>query len=164
MSDPERTRTVTWADPAVHAWRATTASGLETLRKVIAGELPHGPMAELMGLRLVEAAEGLAVFTATPAEFHYNPAGHVHGGFAATILDSAMGCAVYSTIPLGANYTTVEINVNYRKPVSAATGPVRAVARVLHRGRKTAMADGRLEDAGGRLLAHATTTCLIWDA
>ncbi len=164
MSDPARTRTVTWADPAVHAWRATTASGLDTLRKVIAGELPHGPMAELMGLRLVEAAEGLAVFAATPAEFHYNPAGHVHGGFAATILDSAMGCAVYSTIPLGGNYTTVEIKVNYLKPVSAATGPVRAVARVLHRGRKTAMAEGRLEDAGGRLLAHATTTCLLWDA
>lgn len=164
MSDPARTRTVTWADPAVYAWRATTASGLDNLKKVIAGELPHGPLAELMGLRLVEADEGSAVFTATPAEFHYNPAGHVHGGFAASILDSAMGCAVYSTIPLGSNYTTVEIKVNYLKPITAATGPVRATARVMHRGRKTAMAEGRLEDAGGRLLAHATTTCLIWDA
>lgn len=164
MSDPTRTRTVTWADPAVYAWRATTASGLDTLRKVIAGELPHGPMAELMGLRLLSVDEGVATFAATPAEYHYNPAGHVHGGFAATILDSAMGCAVYSTIPRGSNYTTVEIKVNYLKPVSASTGAVTATGRVLHRGRTTAMADGRLEDANGRLLAYATTTCLIWDA
>ncbi len=162
MSDSARTRIVTWADPAVNAWRATTASGLDNLRKVIAGELAPAPLAEVLGMRLVEADEGLAVFAATPEEFHYNPAGHVHGGFAATILDSAMGCAVYSTLALGTNYTTVEIKVNYLKPVTVATGPVRASARVLHRGRRTAMAEGRLEDARGRLLAHATTTCLIW--
>jgi uncharacterized protein (TIGR00369 family) len=162
MSDPARTRIVTWADPAVHAWRATTASGLYNLRKVIAGELPHAPLADVLGMRLIEADHGRAVFAATPEEFHYNPAGHVHGGFAATILDSAMGCAVYSTLALGTNYTTVEISVHYLKPVTAGTGPVRATASVLHRGRRTAMAEGRLEDGRGRLLAHATTTCLIW--
>lgn len=161
MDDATRTRTVTWADPAAHAWRATTASGLDMLQKVVRGELPPGPMHELMGLRLIEAGDGHAVFAATPDEYHYNPAGHAHGGFAATMLDSAMGCAVYSTLPRGTNYTTAEIKVNYLRPVSAATGPVRAIGRVLHRGRKTALAEGRLEDRDGRLLAFATTTCLL---
>lgn len=163
MSDDVRTRTVTWADPALYAWRATAASGLDTLRRVAGGELPPGPMHELMGIRLVEVSDGRAVFAATPAEFHYNPGGYVHGGFPATILDSAMGCAVYSTLPRGTNYTTVELKVNYLRPITAATGPVRAIGTVLHRGRRTALADGRLEDADGRLLAFATTTCLLWD-
>ena len=102
------------------------------------------------------------VFAVTPAEFHYNPAGHVHGGFAATVLDSAMGCAVYSTVDVGWTYTTIEIKVNYLKPITVQTGPLRGTGTLLHRGRRTAMAEGRLEDASGRLLAHATTTCLIW--
>lgn len=164
MSDVTRTRTITWADPAVHAWRATTASGLDTLQKFVRGELPPGPMHELMGFRLIEVAEGRAVFAATPAEFHYNPAGHVHGGFPATVLDSAMGCAVYSTLPRGTNYTTVEIKVNYLRAITAETGPVRATGTVLHRGRRTALAEGRLEDGAGRLLAFATTTCLLAEA
>jgi uncharacterized protein (TIGR00369 family) len=162
MSDDVRTRTVTWADPAVHAWRASSGPGLEILKKVIAKELPSAPMASLMGYELVEAAEGRAVFTVTPAEFHYNPAGHVHGGFAATLLDSAMGCAVYTTVDEGSTYTTVELKVNYLRPITVATGLVTAVGTLLHRGRRTAMAEGRLEDASGKLLAHATTTCLIW--
>lgn len=162
MSDAARTRTVSWADPAAHAWRASSGPGLELLKKLVAGELPPAPMARLLGYDLVEVSEGRAVFRATPAEFHYNPAGQVHGGFAATLLDSAMGCAVYSTVDAGSTYTTVELKVNYLKPVTVATGPVRAIGTVLHRGRRTAMAEGRLEDAAGRLLAHATTTCLIW--
>lgn len=163
MSDPVRTRTVTWADPAAHAWRASSGDGLEILRQLVAGTLPSAPMAQLLGYDLVEVAEGRAVFACTPAEYHYNPAGHVHGGFAATVLDSAMGCAVYSTIRSGSTYTTVELKVNYLKPITVATGPVRGIGTVLHRGRRTAMAEGRLEDASGRLLAHATTTCLVWE-
>lgn len=162
MSDPSRTRTVTWADPAEYAWRASSGPGLEILRKVVAKELPPAPMASVLGYELIEAAEGRAVFAVTPAEFHYNPAGHVHGGFAATVLDSAMGCAVYSTVEVGWTYTTIEIKVNYLKPITVATGPLRGIGTLLHRGRRTAMAEGRLEDASGRLLAHATTTCLIW--
>ncbi len=162
MNDPTRTRTVSWADPAEHAWRASSGPGLEILKKVVAGELPPGPLASLLGYDLIEVAEGLAVFAVTPAEYHYNPAGHAHGGFAATVLDSAMGCAVYSTVETGSTYTTVEIKVNYLKPITVATGPLRGIGTLLHRGRRTAMAEGRLEDAGGRLLAHATTTCLIW--
>jgi uncharacterized protein (TIGR00369 family) len=162
MGDDIRTRTVSWADPAEHAWRASSGPGLDILQKVAAGQLPSSPMASLMGYDLVEVAEGRAVFSCTPAEFHYNPAGHVHGGFAATVLDSAMGCAVYSTVETGSTYTTVELKVNYLRPITVATGPVRGIGTVLHRGRRTAMAEGRLEDAAGRLLAHATTTCLIW--
>lgn len=164
MTDPSRTRTITWADPAEHAWRASTGPGLDVLRQVLAGELVPSPMASLLGYDLVEVAEGRAVFTVTPAEFHYNPAGHVHGGFAATVLDSAMGCAVYTTVGLGETYTTIELKVNYLKPITVATGPLRGTGTVLHRGRRTAMAEGRLEDAAGKLLAHATTTCLIWQA
>lgn len=162
MSDPIRTRTVTWADPAQHAWRASTGPGLEVLRQLIAGTVPPAPMASLLGYELVDASEGLAVFAVTPAEYHYNPAGHVHGGFAATVLDSAMGCAVYTTVESGWTYTTVELKVNYLKPITVASGPLRGIGRLLHRGRRTGMAEGRLEDATGRLLAHATTTCLIW--
>lgn len=162
MADPVRTRTVTWGDPAEHAWRASSGPGLEILKKVVAGELPASPMASLLGYDLIEASEGLAVFAVTPAEFHYNAAGHAHGGFAATVLDSAMGCAVYSTVEVGWTYTTIEIKVNYLKPITVETGPLRGIGKLLNRGRRTAMAEGRLEDATGRLLAHATTTCLIW--
>jgi len=129
---------------------------------VLAGALVPSPMASLLGYDLVEVGEGRAVFAVTPAEFHYNPAGHVHGGFAATVLDSAMGCAVYSLVNLGETYTTLELKVNYLKPITVASGPLRGIGTVLHRGRRTAMAEGRLEDAAGKLLAHATTTCLIW--
>lgn len=162
MSVETRTRTITWEDPVAHAWRATSGPGLDVLRRVIAGELPQSPMARLMGFALVEADEGRAAFTSTPAEYHYNPAGVVHGGYAATLLDSAMGCAVYSTVPAGLLYTTAELKVNLLRPITVETGPVRASATVLHRGRRTAMAEGRLTDAAGRLLAHATTTCLIY--
>ncbi len=129
---------------------------------MLAGALVPSPMASLLGYDLVEVDEGRAVFAVTPAEFHYNPAGHVHGGFAATVLDSAMGCAVYTLVNLGETYTTIELKVNYLKPITVATGPLRGIGTVLHRGRRTAMAEGRLEDASGKLLAHATTTCLIW--
>ena len=144
MNDPARTRTVTWADPAVHAWRASSGPGLEILQKVVAKELPPAPMASVLGYDLIEAAAGRAVFAVTPAEFHYNPAGHVHGGFAATLLDSAMGCAVYTTVDEGSTYTTVELKVNYLRPITVATGLVTAVGTLLHRGRRTAMAEGRL--------------------
>lgn len=163
MADPVRTRTITWTDPAAALWRVSNEPGLAVLKRVVAGDLPNSPMAQLMGLTLAEVAEGFALFTAVPDEYHYNPAGVAHGGFAATILDSAMGCAVYTTIPPGLTYTTVELKVNLMKAVTVKTGMVRATGRLLHRGRRTAVAEGRLEDGGGTLLAHATTTCLIYE-
>ena len=162
MKDTSRTRTITWTDPADTSWRVPTEHGLDVLRRVIAGVLPNSPMAQLMGLTLTEVDEGYAVFTVMPAEYHYNPAGVAHGGFAATLLDSAMGCAVYATVLPGTHYTTVELKVNLMKPITVQTGVVRGIGRVLHRGRRTAVAEGRVEDAAGALLAHATTTCLIY--
>ena len=164
VSDSARTRTVTWDDPAATAWRLTTEPGLDVLRRVVAGELPAPPMAKLMGLTLVAVDNGVATFSAVPAEFHYNPAGVVHGGFAATLLDSAMGCAVFTTLQPGDTYTTVELKVNLIKTMTANTGLVRGTGRVLHRGSRTAVAEGRVEDASGVLLAHATTTCLVYKA
>lgn len=157
-----RTRTFGWDDPLAMANAIADLSGLERMQRMLAGTLPPPPIAELMAIRLVEASEGHAVFEATPSEFHYNPIGVVHGGFAATILDSAMGCAVHTTLPARVGYTTLELKVNFVRAITTATGPVRAIGRVIHAGRTTALAEGRLERADGTLHAHATTTCLIF--
>ncbi|HEX8719282.1 MAG TPA: PaaI family thioesterase [Pyrinomonadaceae bacterium] len=160
--DASRTRTFTWEDPRALAEAARGLSGLEFLRKVAAGELPRPPISALMNFGVAEIEEGRAVFTAEPAEYHYNPIGVVHGGLAATLLDSAMGCAVHTTLPAGAGYTTLEIKVNFVRPLTAETGAVRCEARVVHVGGRTATAEGRVLDAAGRLYAHATTTCLVF--
>ena len=157
-----RTRTVSWEDPKALAEAARGLTGLEFLRKVVSGELPPPPIGALMNFGLAELSEGRAVFTVEPAEFHYNPIGVVHGGLAATLLDSAMGCAVHTTLPAGAGYTTLEIKVNYVRALTVETGPVRCEARVIHVGGRTATAEGKLLDAGGKLYAHATTTCMIF--
>ena len=156
-----RERTVTWEDPA-NLWdEASALTGVERLQMVVDGKLPAPPMARLMDIRIVEVSNGRAVFAGTPAEFHYNPIGVVHGGYGATILDSAMGCAVHSTLKAGDIYTTLELKINFLRPLTSATGPVRGIANVIHAGRTTALAEGRLEDAGGRLYAYASSTCLI---
>jgi uncharacterized protein (TIGR00369 family) len=140
-------------------------SGLEALRAIGEGRLPPPPIAALMGFEPVEVEEGRAVFAATPEEFHYNPIGVVHGGLAATLLDSAMGCAVQTTLPAGMGYTTLEVKVNYARPMTRDTGRVLAEATVIHRGRTVATAEGRLiAEGSGKLLAHSTTTCLIFAA
>ena len=157
-----RTRTFEWDDPMAMARAIENMSGLERMRQVIAGTLPPPPMARLMDIRLVDATEGRAVFEATPAEFHFNPIGVVHGGFAATVLDSAMGCAVHTKLPARAGYTTLELKLNFVRAITLATGPVRGIGTVIHAGRTTALAEGRLESADGTLFAHATTTCLIF--
>jgi uncharacterized protein (TIGR00369 family) len=160
----ERVRTISWNDPMTMPGRAAASPGLETLRRVIAGELPATPMARLIDIRLSEADRGRVVFEATPAEFHYNFSGTVHGGFAATLLDSAMACAIYTTLDAGQNCPTLELKINYVRAITSGLGPVRGIGTVIHRGRTTALAEGRVEDRQGRLLAHATTTCLIVSA
>lgn len=127
----------------------------------IAGEIPQPPMARLMDIRLIEIEHGRAVFMGTPQEFHYNPLGTVHGGFGATLLDSAMGCSVHSTLLAGDTYTTLEFKVNFVRPLMHNTGTVHGIGHVVHAGRTTALAEGRIEDAAGKLYAFATTTCLI---
>jgi len=158
----ERTRTVTWDDPLALARSASGLTGLEYLQKIVSGELPPPPIGLLMNFRIGEISEGRAVFLVTPAEFHYNPIGVVHGGVAATLLDSAMGCAVHSTLPAGSGYTTLEIKVNYIKAMSVETGEVRCEAKTIYVGGRTATAEGKILDAKGKLYAHATTTCLIF--
>jgi uncharacterized protein (TIGR00369 family) len=158
----ERTLAVSWEDPRALAEVGRGLSGLEYLRKFVAGELPRPPISALMNFGLVELDEGRAVFAVEPAEYHYNPIGVVHGGLAATLLDSAMGCAIHSMLPAGAGYTTLEIKVNYIRAMTAETGRVRCEGKLIHLGGRTATAEGRITDDDGRLYAHGTTTCLIF--
>lgn len=159
----QRSRSVSWEDPLALSDAGRGLSGMENLQKLIRGELPPPPIAVLLNFRLTEVAEGRAVFVCDPAEYHYNPIGLVHGGLAATLLDSAMGCAVHSVLPAGVAYTTLEIKVNYLRPLLPARGRVTCEGTLIHRGNRTATADGRLTDADGRLYAHATTTCLLME-
>lgn len=156
-----RTRTVTWEDPRPLAQAGHGVSGLEFLQRIVKADLPPPPFAALLNFALVEVSEGYAVFAVDPAEYHYNPIGVVHGGLAATLLDSAMGCAVHSTLPAGAGYTTLEIKVNFIRAMTAETGRVRCEARIVHAGARTATAEGRIVDEAGKLYAHGSTTCLI---
>ncbi len=139
-------------------------SGHDFLKAMIAGTLPQPPMAATLGFRLAEAAEGRAVFEGLPEFRHYNPIGSVHGGFAATLLDSALGCAIFSTMAKGETWTTLELKLNFVRPLNQDTGAVRAEGRVIHRGRTVATSEGDLRDGAGKLYAHATTTCMIFPA
>lgn len=161
MTDP-RTRTVTWEDPRALAKSAAGLSGMEYLQKIISGEFPPPPIGVLMNFRIAEISEGHAVFTVEPAEYHYNPIGVVHGGVAATLLDSALGCAIHSTLPAGASYTTLEIKVNFIRAMTSETGLVRCEANAIHLGGRTATAEGKIIDEQGKLYAHGTTTCIIF--
>ena len=161
MTTMNRSLTVTWDDPkAAHA-AGMKLSGIAYMRELIAGRIAPPPIMKLLGYRLAQVEEGLAVFECEPAEQHYNPIGVVHGGLAMTLLDSAMGCCVHTRLPLGKGYTTLEVKINLVRAITAQTGMLRATGRVIHFGGKTATADGRLEDAAGKLYAHGTTTCII---
>jgi uncharacterized protein (TIGR00369 family) len=158
----DRTRTFSWQDPLLTFAGAEGRTGLEFLQALIAGKLPPPPIALALDFALVDASDGYARFEGNAAEFHYNPIGVVHGGVACTLLDSAMGCAVMSTLDAQHAYTTVQINVNLTRAITRDTGRLIAEARIVHRGGRSATADGRLIDGAGKLLAHATTTCMIF--
>jgi uncharacterized protein (TIGR00369 family) len=137
-------------------------SGLDFLQGIVSGRHPNPPMGKTLGFHLVEVSSGRAAFEGVPQYEHYNPIGTVHGGFAATLLDSALACAIFSTTGPGEAWTTVELKINLVRALTAETGRVRAEGRVIHRGRTLATSEGDLKDAGGRLYAHATTTCMIF--
>ncbi len=161
MSVGRRSRTFTWADP-VAAQDGLRRPGIEYLREVAAGTLPPPPVAELLGLSIVEVATGRAVFAVDPQEWMDNPIGSVHGGIAATVLDSCMGCAIHTTLEAGVAYTTTDLHVRYIRAMTNTTGRVLAEGRVIHAGRRTATADARLfVESDGGLIAHATTGCAI---
>jgi uncharacterized protein (TIGR00369 family) len=138
-------------------------SGLDFLAAIVDGRLPAPPITDTLGFSLSEVAPGFALFTMTPAFRHYNPIGVVHGGVAATLLDSCMSCAVQTNFKAGTGYTTLEIKVNFVRAITDKTGPIRAEGRSLYVGRRSATAEGRILDANGTLLAHATTTCLVFE-
>ena len=141
--------------------RIASLSGLEVMQLIAAGELPPPPIAALLGMDVVEVGDGYATFTLEPDSRMLNPIGSVHGGIAATLLDSCMGCAVHTTLPPGVGYTTAQLNLHYLRSMQPGMGRVRATGTVLHRGRKQSTAEAKLFDEQGRLLAHGTTTCLI---
>jgi uncharacterized protein (TIGR00369 family) len=159
----ERERVVTWQDPAAAARAGRALSGIEYLDAIRTRALPAPPVAALIGFEIEAVEPGRVVMVLTPGEHHYNPLGAVHGGIAATLLDSVMGCAVHTSLPAGRGYTTIEIKVNYLKPITAATGPVRAEGTVVQVGRQIAMAEARLTDATGRIYAAGSSSCLIFD-
>jgi uncharacterized protein (TIGR00369 family) len=135
---------------------------MEYLQAIMNGTLPPPPIALTLGMDIVELDEGRAVFAAEPSEYHYNPIGVVHGGLAATLIDSATGCAVQSTLEPGLLYTSLEVKVNFARPITRDTGRVLCEGTVVHRGRTVATAEARLvAEATGKLLAHGTATCLL---
>ncbi len=158
-----RERTYRWQDPEPAIRRLSTDPGIEVLQAMAAGNLPLPPIMQTLGFgEGVLFEPGRARFTLQPEEFHYNPLGSVHGGVIATLLDSAAGCAVHSVLAAGEGYTSLDLTTKYLRPITTATGMVTAQGSVLSRGARTALAQAQLTDERGRLLAHATSSCLIF--
>jgi len=164
MSESHRQRTITWQDPMISAKAATVMEGLAYLQAIKNGTLPPPPISQLLGYTISEIEVGRAVFELDPAEYHYNPIGMVHGGVASTILDSAMACSIHTTLPAGKVYTTLEFKVNFVRPITDQTGRVRCVAEIIHVGQRVGTAQAKILDSQNRLYAHATTTCMIFEA
>lgn len=139
-------------------------SGLEVMQAMLAGELPYPHILDTLDYNLVEVAHGRAVFQGTPQLKHYNPLGTVHGGWYATLLDSALGCAVHTSLAAGYGYTTAELGLNIVRAASYKSGPLRAIGTVIHSGRQLATAEARIVGEDGKLYAHGTTTCLVFEA
>jgi len=155
----ERSSQVGVARPA----QVAGLTGLQVFDAMLAGEVPRAPITETLDFLLVEATYGRAVFQGRPRLHHYNPLGTVHGGWFATLLDSAVGCAVHTTLPAGKAYTTAELKINIVRPLTDKVPLVRAVGTVIHVGGRMATADGRLTGPDGKLYAHVSTTCFIFD-
>jgi uncharacterized protein (TIGR00369 family) len=158
--DASRTRTLSWQDPHALARSARHCSGLDFLRAIASGELAQPPIGDVLGFRLIEAEPGRVVFRCDMDERHFNLIGSVHGGLVATLIDSASGCAVYTTLARGDAWTTLNLGVDYLRP-TPGEGPVRCVGRVVRVGRRTGVADAELLDAEGRVCARGSSTCLI---
>jgi uncharacterized protein (TIGR00369 family) len=159
----ERTRTFSWTDPSVHAAAIGTRPGLDFLQAMTRGEIPPPPVIQMLGAGALTATEGSVMIELDPQEFHYNPLGTMHGGVISTLLDTATGCTVHSTLPAGVGYTSLDLSVKFLRPVTLASGRLTCTGTILQRGRRTALAEARLTDAQGKLAAHATSSCLIFD-
>jgi uncharacterized protein (TIGR00369 family) len=164
MEQPElntRTRTFSWQDPSIGAKVAATMSGLDYMQAIKRGEVPPPPIAITLNMNFEDIEEGRVVFTVEPQEYHYNPIGMVHGGLLATLCDSAMGCAVHTSLPKGTGYSTLEIKVNYIKALTIETGKIYCEGKVINVGGRVATAEARVVDSQGTLYGHATTTCIV---
>jgi uncharacterized protein (TIGR00369 family) len=158
----ERTRSFSWQDPMTLAAQAGELTGLVLLERVGRGELPPPPIAALLGMEFIEVKLERVVFALEPAEWMFNPIGSVHGGVAATLLDTALGCAVHTRLPAGTGYATTDLHIRYLRTMNARTGRVIATGTVVHAGSRQSTAEGRLEvEATGKLIATATSGCII---
>ncbi|MDI6101805.1 PaaI family thioesterase [Actinoplanes sp. NEAU-A12] len=158
-----RTRTFGWTDPAEHASRLGRLSGLEILQSMSAGDFPPPPIMQLIDAAGMRVEEGSVTLELDPQEFHYNPLGTVHGGVLSTLLDTAAACSVHSTLPAGVGYTSMDLNVKFLRPATISSGRLTCTGTVLQRGRRTALAEARITDAAGRMVAHATSSCMIFE-
>jgi uncharacterized protein (TIGR00369 family) len=158
----DRERTFGWSDPAITAAAARELSGQDFFDAIGRGSLPGAPIAHALGFVPVSVRDGVATFELMPAEYHYNPIGTVHGGVISTLCDSACGCAVHSTLPAGAYYTSLDLSVKFLRPVTASTGLLTCEGTVIHLGSRSALAQARLTGADGKLYAHATSSCMIF--
>lgn len=161
-TEAARDRSYSWDDPAASAAAARDLDGLAFLQAILDGKLAAPPVARTLDFTPVSAKPGEVVFEFTPAEFHYNPIGSVHGGVLATLCDSACGCAVQSMLPAGSFYTSLDLSVKFLRPVTLATGRMTCEGAVTHLGGRSALAQARLTDSGGKLFAHATSSCMIF--
>jgi len=156
-----RQRSYTWDDPAIAAEAAHALDGLSFFREIMSGRLPAPPIMATLGISAVSFERGKAVFAVTPAEYHYNPIGSVHGGVYATICDSACGCAVHTMLPAGAYYTSIDLDTRFIRPITSGTGRLLCEGTVDYIGTRTALARARLVNTEGKLFAQATSNCLI---
>jgi uncharacterized protein (TIGR00369 family) len=156
-----RQRTFSWADPAAIPAAGAGLSGAEFFAAIAEGKIPPPPIMQALDFDGVSFGEGRAAFRLTPREFHYNPLGTVHGGVFATLLDSACGCAVHTMLPAGVFYTSLDLSLKFLRPVTVDTGPITAEGTVIHLGRRMALAEGRITDAGGKVYVTATSSCLV---
>ena len=157
----QRQRTFSWADPAAIAAAGAGLSGAEFFAAFTEGRIPPPPVMQALDFDGASFGEGRAAFRLTPREFHYSPLGTVHGGVFATLLDSACACAVHTMLPAGDFYTSLDLSVKFLRPVRVDTGPITAEGTVVHLGRRTALAEGRITDAAGKVYAIATSSCLV---
>jgi len=159
-----RSKIVSWHAPQVSASAVPSLSGIDFMRALRDGRLPAPPIAQLFGMRLVEVESGMVVFECEPDESAYNPIGTVHGGLVCTLADSVTGCAVHTTLERGFGYTSIDISVNYLRPVTAASGVLRAVGTVTKPGRRVAFARAEIVDGAGKVVATATSSILVMPA
>lgn len=159
----QRETTVQWRDPAEGLAALPEVSGIEFMRRIASGALPGAPIASHFAMDVIEVGPGTVTFRCRPEKSHYNPIGTVHGGLVCTLLDSALGCATHTTLPAGTGYTSIEIKVNYLRPVTADSGPLICTGRVTKPGSRVAFAEGEVVDNQGKIVASATGSLLIFE-